>query len=185
MDESASGVLFVTIFLGANDACLLPRSTQKSGQGRPTYVSLEDYEQHIRKFVEQVLQHPRAGKTKVILISPPPVSVPCSDDDIPTSESEISRVSSQLKNGIGHQTWRSKRRFAEKIVEIAGDYDENRVAVLDFWKVITTHKCGGNAEEFARLESLNHLPGSGMLGAEEFGDEIFCDGLHLGPEVRL
>lgn len=173
----------MTIFLGANDACLKPQKSQEPGSRRRTYVLLEDYENYIRQYLIQILQHPKASKAKVILITPPPVAVPSSMDEIPMSEPVMLRVSSELENGLGHQTWKSKRKFAEKIVEIARDFEETRVAVLDFWKIITTYKCGNNREEFEQLDSMNRLPGSGMPGATEFGDDIFCDGLHLGSKV--
>lgn len=172
--------LFITIFLGANDACLPPVWV---------HVPLPEYEKHIRHYVNSILEHPATKGTKVILITPPPIDVSAEklppEVDIP-SVVDVSRTVAQ--NGIGHMTWASKRRYAEKIVEIGRDFQEKTdlVAVLDFWTAITKFACqaDGDPEEVYRvLDVEDLLPGCGLPGAKEFGEDIFTDGLHLGKTV--
>ncbi|KAL2374598.1 hypothetical protein RJZ57_000926 [Blastomyces gilchristii] len=164
---------------GANDACLL-----SSGP----YVPLLEFEEHIRHYVNSILDHPSAQSTKVILITPPPVDVPSPGmepaDDLP----EVAEVMQSIaKLGRGYKTWASKRLFAEKIVEIGKEFEgkTDRVAVLDFWTAVTKAKCkeqGVMEEGFHELDIQEKLPGSGLPGATEFGKEFFVDGLHFGSK---
>ncbi|KAK2792726.1 hypothetical protein FQN52_002788 [Onygenales sp. PD_12] len=171
--------LFITIFLGANDACLLADST---------YVPLPEYEEHIRHYITTILEHPLMQETKIILIAPPPVDVPSSSDavdDLP----EVAEVLRAIERvGRGHRTWQSKRLFAKKIIEIGRDFEgkTGRVAVMDFWTMVTKAKCEELAiseEAYQRLDERDMLPGSGMPGAKEFGKEWFVDGLHFGKKA--
>ncbi|PGH36990.1 hypothetical protein GX50_00226 [[Emmonsia] crescens] len=164
---------------GANDACLTP-----SGP----YVPLPEFEEHIRHYVNSILDHPGAQSTKVILITPPPVDAPSSGmapaDDLP----EVAEVMQSIaKLGRGYKTWASKRVFAEKIVEIGREFEgkTDRVAVLDFWTAVTKAACkerGVSEEGFHELDIKDMLPGSGLPGAGEFGSEFFIDGLHFGSK---
>ncbi|KLJ10277.1 hypothetical protein EMPG_14337 [Blastomyces silverae] len=177
--RGAPAPLFITIFLGANDACLV-----SSGP----YVPLPEFEEHIRHYVNSILDHPSAQSTKVILIAPPPVDVPSSGmepaDDLP----EVADVMQSIaKLSRGYKTWASKRLFAEKIVAIGKEFEgkTDRVAVLDFWTAITKAKCkeqGVMEEGFHELDIEEKLPGSGLPGATEFGKEFFVDGLHFGSK---
>ncbi|PGH00290.1 hypothetical protein GX51_05894 [Blastomyces parvus] len=178
-DRGAPGPLFVTIFLGANDACLI-----SSGP----YVPLPEFEEHIRHYVNSILDHPSAQSTKVILISPPPVDVPSSGmepaDDLPGVTDAMQSIA---KLSRAYKTWASKRVFAEKIVAIGKEFEgkTDRVAVLDFWTAITKAKCkeqGVTEEGFHELDIEERLPGSGLPGATEFGKEFFVDGLHFGSK---
>ncbi|PGH26984.1 hypothetical protein AJ80_01368 [Polytolypa hystricis UAMH7299] len=170
--------LFITIFLGANDACFA---------GHDTYVPIAEYEEHIRYYATSILENPATKGTKVILITPPPIDVPPQSDlsEIPpVREAEFSIA----KLGMGPRTWASKRRFAEKIVEIGREFEEKSelVAVLDFWTAITKFSCrekGKTDEEYAKLDDDEMLPGSGMPGTWKFGRSVFTDGLHLGKKV--
>lgn len=172
--------LFITIFLGTNDACLPPVGV---------HVPLPEYEENIRHYVNSILEHPATKGTKVILISPPPIDVPAetlAEIDIP---SVVAIMRTVAQSGRGHTNWVSKRRYAEKIVEIGRDFQEKTdlVAVLDFWTAITKFACqaDGDAEEAYRvLDAEDLLPGCGLPGAKEFGRDIFTDRLHLGKTVR-
>ncbi|OJD12783.1 hypothetical protein AJ78_06681 [Emergomyces pasteurianus Ep9510] len=172
--------LFITIFLGANDACLSPWGA---------YVPLQEYEEHIRHYVNRILHHPDAQSTKVILITPPPIDVHSPGMGPAADLPEVADVMQSIaKVSRGHKTWASKRAFAEKIVEIGREFEgkTDRVAVLDFWTAVTKAACkeqGVSEEGFHELNIKERLPGSGLLGAEEFGSEFFCDGLHFGRKV--
>lgn len=178
--------ILITIFLGANDACF---------KGADTYVPIAEYEEHIRHYVNSILEHPATKGTKVVLISPPPIDTPAPREqskelmEIP-SVSEAIRVAAAT--GLGHRTWESKRKFAQKIVEIGREFEAktDRVALMDFWTIITKVACQeaieGNPEDiFHRLDLEEKLPGSGMLGAKEFGSSYFTDGLHFGERVEF
>ncbi|KAG5290937.1 hypothetical protein I7I50_00840 [Histoplasma capsulatum G186AR] len=176
-DRGPPAPLFITIFLGANDACLL-----SSGP----YVPLPEFEEHIRHYVKSILDHPGAQNTKIILITPPPVDVPSSEMDSADDLPEVAEVmQSMAKLSRGHKTWASKRLFAEKIVDIGREFERQteRVAVLDFWTAMTKAKCnelGFTDEEFHDLDTRDMLPGSGLPGAKMFGKEFLIDGLHFG-----
>lgn len=169
----------MTIFLGANDACI---------DGNDTYVPFAEYEEHIRHYVTSILEHPATNGTKVVLISPPPV-----DASTPAGETLLddpmiaSILRSGAASGLGHRTWQSKWRFAKKIVEIGREMEEKTdlVTVLDFWTVITKFACKAQGTDFDELDLEEMLPGSGMPGVKEFGTEYFTDGLHLGEKVRI
>ncbi|KAI1918764.1 porphobilinogen deaminase [Ophidiomyces ophidiicola] len=174
--------LFITIFLGANDACFL------GGDDR-TYVPIAQYEEHIRHYVDTILEHPATKDTRVILISPPPVDVPpppSTDFDL---ESVVEATRAPAAMGRGHRTWESKRKFAKKINEIGHEFEAktDRFALFDFWTLITKVKCQDETDSdvdeiFHKLDLEDTLPGSGMPGAPRFGLEYFIDGLHFGEK---
>ncbi|PGH14119.1 hypothetical protein AJ79_03236 [Helicocarpus griseus UAMH5409] len=179
-DRGPPAPLFITIFLGANDACLLSNGP---------YVPLSEFEAHIRHYVDSILDHPGTQGTKIILITPPPIDVPSPGlepaDDLP----EVADVMQSLaKLGRGYKTWESKRTFAKKIVQIGKEYEAKteQVAVLDFWTAITKIACkemdGTPEGDFDELDLKDRLPGSGLPGAGEFGKEYFTDGLHFGKK---
>ncbi|KAM5429953.1 hypothetical protein McanCB49686_005802 [Microsporum canis] len=173
--------LFITIFLGANDACLSMNGPM---------VPLQEYEDHIRHYLTTILDDPATKDTRVILISPPPVNVPVPVGepllDNPDAAIILRSVASQ---GRGHRTWESKRTFAKKIVEIGKEYEakSGRVAVLDLWYSITKSVCRieGTTQDdaFYHLDIDEMLPGSGMPGAKPFENGYFTDGLHLGDKA--
>ncbi|KAI1916608.1 hypothetical protein LOZ61_000876 [Ophidiomyces ophidiicola] len=177
--------LFITIFLGANDACFL------GGDDR-TYVPIAQYEKHIRHYVDTILEHPATKDTRVILISPPPVDVPpppSTDFDL---ESVVEATRAAAAMGRGHRTWESKRKFAKKITEIGHEFEAktDRFAPFDFWTLITKVKCQDETDSdvdeiFHKLDLEDTLPGSGTPGAPRFGLEYFIDGLHFGEKVSL
>ncbi|KAK2766937.1 hypothetical protein FQN54_006252 [Arachnomyces sp. PD_36] len=171
--------LLITIFLGANDACLPPLSA---------HVPLPEFEQHIRHYVDTILENPATKGTRVVLITPPPINVHAPEK----SEVEIPSVAGVLesvaRNGKGHQSWLSKRIYAERVLKIAQEYESKTdlVTVLDFWKAVTMAGCAekGDTPEAAankfRLSDIeDQLPGSGLPGAKEFANGFFTDRLHL------
>ncbi|KAK2843921.1 hypothetical protein FQN49_005940 [Arthroderma sp. PD_2] len=166
---------------GANDACLSMGGT---------LVPLQEYEDHIRHYVNTILDDPATQSTRVILISPPPVNVPVPVGepllDNPDAANILRIVALQ---GRGHRTWQSKRTFANKIVEIGKEFEANtdRVAFLDFWSSLTKSVCRiegvSQDDAFYYLDIDNMLPGSGMPGAKSFEKGYFTDGLHFGERA--
>ncbi|KAI9847078.1 MAG: hypothetical protein M1837_003196 [Sclerophora amabilis] len=188
---NSSPPLFITIFLGANDACLPPSSA---------HVPLPQYEANIRRYVDEILEHPMTAGTKVILITPPPISIKAPLED----EFEIPAVTAAIKKAAveqrGYKTYMNKKLYAEKIMEIARDYEAKTdlVAGLNFWEAMiklgnqqrsdedVNNSAGTGKVSESRSESESECdapPGSGCLGARDFGDDVFVDGLHLGPLV--
>ncbi|EEH22704.1 hypothetical protein PABG_04915 [Paracoccidioides brasiliensis Pb03] len=171
--------LFISIFLGANDACL---------SYTDPYVPLPEFEEHIRYYVNSIVDHSGTQETKVILITPPPVDIPSVRMGLVNHLPEVEGVlKSVARMGRGHRTWASKRAFAEKIVEIGKEFERktDRVAVLDFWTAVTKFACEEKVPDgggFDKLDLKERLPGSGMPGATEFGREYFIDGLHFGSK---
>ncbi|KAH0545533.1 hypothetical protein FGG08_000364 [Glutinoglossum americanum] len=168
---NSSPPLFFTIFLGANDA-ILPKFSQ--------HVPLPEYEANLRYYVDILLAHPMTKGTKIILITPPPIDIlPSTEDevDIPA----LHKQPSHEPFDIGYQTWLNKKKYAEKVMEIAKSYEGHAgtVAGLDFWTAMINYgrvvgKENGTVDD-------EKPPGSGLPGAVYFGREVFLDGLHLGP----
>lgn len=76
----------------------------------------------------------------------------------------------------------SKKRYAEKIMEIARSYEETgRVVGFDYWKSLVDKGLedeGRNGDDDAYDEERS--PGCGLKWTKEFGKGYFTDGLHLG-----
>ncbi|OJJ50564.1 hypothetical protein ASPZODRAFT_126449 [Penicilliopsis zonata CBS 506.65] len=80
-------VRFMTIFFGANDACL---------QGNVQHVPLEDYKRNLRTIIE----HPatKAQNPKIIMLTPPPVNeYQLKDFDASKEQPHPSRTASHTK----------------------------------------------------------------------------------------
>ncbi|KZF23114.1 SGNH hydrolase [Xylona heveae TC161] len=176
--------LFFTIFLGANDACLLP--------SKGTYVPLREFEENIRYYVETLLEHEVTHGTRIILITPPPVNV---RTPLLSETSDLEEETRLARQGRGYRTYVSKKRFADKIKEIAASYEKNdRVACLDLWDALMQYgRENGKSDGFTPLDGAKDddkekddddekTPGSGLPGAKEFSKDVFVDGLHFGTE---
>ncbi|TKA71248.1 hypothetical protein B0A49_06023 [Cryomyces minteri] len=175
--------LFITIFVGANDACLIPASA---------HVPLPAFEAHIRDWVDTVLTDPVFKGTKVILITPPPInlSAPRQDDvDIGFVRRTAREEGQGEREGMRFRTYASKRDYAGKVMEIARSYEEvsDRVVGLDFWRALVDQELvrQGKAlekdEQGGTVYDEDALPGCGLRGAKEFTPGTFVDALHLGP----
>jgi hypothetical protein len=127
-----------------------------------------------------------------VLISPPPINIPDPAPELGFSlPSEKESKGADPRNDRGFRTYLSKKRFAERVMEIADSYSASgRVVGLDFWKACVD---GGleeqgrgaeveGAEKGERYEDTR-LPGCGMKSAKQFTEGWFTDGLHLGPTV--
>jgi len=128
-----------------------------------------------------------------VLISPPPINIPDPSPKWggPEEDDDEDGGKSDPRNDRAFRTYLSKKRFAERVMQIAGSYvDTGRVVGLDYWK-----KCveGGLAEQGRegevegvekgeRYEEVR-LPGCGLKSAKQFEEGWFTDGLHLGPTV--
>lgn len=88
-----------------------------------------------------------------------------------------------------HRTWLAKRKYAEKVVEIGENFEDEtlRVAVIDLWHSVTQWACSGErngvSAGFDELDEIDALPGCGLPKAKVFGEEIFSDSIHLGKKV--
>ncbi|KAI9732107.1 MAG: hypothetical protein M1834_004203 [Cirrosporium novae-zelandiae] len=176
--------LFITIFLGANDSCLPPSAA---------HVPLPEFEEHLRYYVDTILESKATQGTKVILISPPPINLSTpSKNNFHIPNLYEARLGSP-KAAISYRTYLSKRGYAEKVMEIAKSYEAktNLVAGIDLWirmieygQVQEKQEHEANPETNALVETgrdEDALPGSGLAGAYKFSSDVFLDGLHLGP----
>jgi isoamyl acetate esterase len=175
----AAPTLLITIFLGANDACVFP-----TGE----YVPLPQFEANIRGFVEAVLKEDKIAGTKVVLITPPPINIPSplkNPDFDSVAAAEIAKM--DPKEGRGYKTYMSKKRYAEKIMEIASSYNKTgRVVGVDLWKALidaALEDQNRTGDEDAYAEE--RLPGCGLDWAREFKPGYFTDGLHFDTLVSL
>lgn len=113
--------------------------------------------------------------TKIVLITPPPINIDspgCTNNNDKDFE-----VKNEVKRKMmGYRTYMSKKRYAERIMQIAGEYEETgRVVGLNFWSDLVR----GRLQEVGEEYDERSLPGSGLYGAKDFGEEYFTDGLHL------
>jgi lysophospholipase L1-like esterase len=144
----------ITIFLGTNDACLQFLS-------RETLVHIDQYEFTLRSYVNTILD--KLPKTKILLITPPPINVPdpapkWEDEDggkegvgdeggkkeakgegkvdhefVPTTGK---KTKYDPRNHRSFRTYVAKKFFAERMMRIVKSYEgTGRVAGVDFWKL--------------------------------------------------
>ncbi|KZM23935.1 uncharacterized protein EKO05_0009322 [Ascochyta rabiei] len=162
----APRTLLFTIFLGANDACFV---------GGTEYVPLPIFEDNIRFFVETILTQDAMSDTKIVLITPPPIDIP-SPGIRHFGDNEVRERNELKRKQKGYRTYMSKKRYAERIVQIAKEYDETeRVLGLDFWGDLVRTRL----REVGEVYDEDRLPGSGLYGTRDFGEGYFTDGLHL------
>ncbi|KAF1994789.1 SGNH hydrolase [Amniculicola lignicola CBS 123094] len=170
----AAPTLLITIMVGGNDAVLMPYGE---------YVPLKEFEENIREWVETVLTEDNMPDTKIVLITPPPIN--CSDppksQGVETGKVTLEKANRPWKQGRGYKTYLSKKRYAEKVIDIAKSYEETgRVIGLNLWRALVDAGLadqGRLGDEDAYDEEK--LPGCGLLGAKQFKDGYFTDGLHL------
>jgi len=166
----APPTLLFTIFLGANDACLI---------GDSEYVPLPKFEENIRGFVDTILNRNELVRANVMLITPPPINIP---DPLPDDGQGSSQ---DPKLDRGYRTYLSKKKYADKIMQIAAEYEHTgRVIGLNYWKALVDaalKEQGRLGQEDSYDEE--RLPGCGLSGAKAFGKGYFTDGLHLNTVV--
>ncbi|KAF3043098.1 hypothetical protein E8E11_007463 [Didymella keratinophila] len=163
---NAPRTLLFTIFLGANDACFI---------GETEFVPLPIFEANIRKFIETILVQDAMAETKIVLITPPPINIP-SPDAKDKDENEMRDANQAKREMRGYKTYMNKRRYAERIMQIAREYEETgRVIGLDFWGDLVRARL----EDFEEDYDEDKLPGSGLYGGRDFSEGYFTDGLHL------
>lgn len=175
----APPTLLVTVFLGANDACFV---------GKKEYVPLPQFSDNIREFVEEIMIQDRLAETKIVLITPPPINV---SDPLPEGENHLGPAfvkavgqHNDPKDDRGYRTWVSKKRYAERVMEIAKEYEETgRIVGLDYWKAL--EEAGLEEQEIKGEEDKDKWPGCGLPSAKAFGTGWFTDGLHLDVKVGL
>jgi lysophospholipase L1-like esterase len=163
----AAPTLLFTIFLGANDACMI---------GDTESVPWLLFSANYHNFIDTILSHDALVDTKIVLITPPPINGNVLELQEGMSETEAEEVNRWRKSGPSHKTYMSKKRYADGIMQIAGEYEETgRVAGLNFWQDIVDAMLKEEGETY----NAEMPPGCGLLGASAFPDGWFTDGLHL------
>ncbi|KAF2645252.1 hypothetical protein P280DRAFT_416781, partial [Massarina eburnea CBS 473.64] len=170
--------LLFTIFLGANDACYRTPDTEN--------VPLPTFTTNLKTFLDAILTSPSPSlkATKILLITPPPINIPSPETSPQPADFP------NPKDSRGYRTYRSKKRYADKVLELANAYTEvsgGRVVGLDFWSAVVDAGLedqgrGGEVPGSGSGEKYDEdrLPGCGLDTAKEFADGYFTDGLHLG-----
>ncbi|CAO2654742.1 Nn.00g114750.m01.CDS01 [Neocucurbitaria sp. VM-36] len=172
---NAAPTLLFTIFLGANDACII---------GDSEYVSWPKFDANIHSFIETILSQDAMSQTKIVLITPPPINIPAPSKNDAMTEEEVENANTSMKKASPYKTYMSKKRYAVGIMRVAGEYEKTgRVVGLDFWHAM---EAAGLKEyesvDGGRKEDSHNEPmplGCGLIGAKDFGDGWFTDGLHL------
>ncbi|KAF1839358.1 hypothetical protein BDW02DRAFT_563894 [Decorospora gaudefroyi] len=114
--------------------------------------------------------------TKIVLITPPPIAGQAAAIQPGMSEDEVEDANVWKREGPRYKTYMSKRRYAEGVMQIAGEYEETgRVVGLNFWKDVVEAMLG----EEGGVYDEELPPGCGLLGAPGFPKGWFTDGLHL------
>ncbi|XP_041459147.1 isoamyl acetate-hydrolyzing esterase 1 homolog isoform X1 [Lytechinus variegatus] len=118
--ELLQNVAMVTVFFGANDACLPELQPDK-------YVTLEDYAKYIKSIVNY-LESNGVRKEKILLITPPPIDETLWGEACKEKGTALNRT---LKNsGI----------YAKACVTLAQDLG---VKVIDLWSAMQTEENWG------------------------------------------
>lgn len=163
----AAPTLLFTIFLGANDACII---------GDSEYVPWPRFEANIRAFIDTILSHDAMAATKIVLITPPPVALPPYELKNSLSKEEIGVANDLTKLGAAYRTFDNKRKYAVGIMRTADEYEKTgRVVGLNFWRGLVD----ALLEEEEETYDEEMPPGCGLLGATGFCKGWFTDGLHL------
>jgi lysophospholipase L1-like esterase len=143
---------------------------------------LYTFEANIRFYVETILTQDIMSNTKIVVITPPPINIPITHIS-KASQEEIQELNERKKQERGYKTYLSKKKYAERVMQIAEEYKETgRVVGLDFWGDLVKARL----QEDGKIFDEELLPGSGLCGALDFGeisDGYFTDGLHLGTKA--
>jgi len=173
--------LLFTIWLGANDAGL--------PEYRP-YVPLDKFEANLRYFIDTILAEEKMHTTKVVLIAPPPINLPASDENDLDLGPEVQAYADAAREMKGYKIYVNKAVYARKVMEIAKSYGSDRVVGLDYWRAVVNSEL--KEQELETLDpdvdvdfesNDKRLPGSGLPGSQNFRKGMFTDGLHLGTLV--
>ncbi|KAF2829144.1 SGNH hydrolase [Ophiobolus disseminans] len=169
---SAPQTLLFTIFIGANDACFI---------GAKEFVPFPTFCGNIRAYVETILTEDAMGDTKIVLIAPPPINGPEARLHGKETEENIRDINARNREQQRYRTYMSKKRYADGVMGIAREYEETgRVLGVDFWKGLVEQKIKEDGKgKWEDMEESGLWPGSGLIGAGQFGKEWFTDGLHL------
>lgn len=155
------------------------------------YVPIDRFEGKLREFVETILdleqEHENMRDTKIVFITPPPINIPDPAPDDMDLGPGFSSNQDDEKDTRSYRTYMNKKRYAEKVMEIAKSYESSgRVVGLNYWKAmidaaLRDQNRAGDEDAYDE----NKLPGSGLSKAKEFKSGYFTDGLHLNVSVRI
>jgi hypothetical protein len=157
----------MTIWLGANDAAYGFLN-----------VPQEQYIANVLSFTRQFLDHPNCAKTKILLITTPPINFRPSQTEDDYEDPYFT-------------TYVQKMLYSEALVKAPKEFEGDRVQVLNIWRVLvnTALDASGKAELKADLKldsdlvAEEKLPGCGLQGSEKFPEGFFVDGLHFDDLV--
>ncbi|RMZ72742.1 GDSL Lipase Acylhydrolase family [Pyrenophora seminiperda CCB06] len=163
----ATPTLLFTIFIGANDACIM---------GDTPIVPWSVFSDNIRTFLDTILTEQAMEDTKIVIITPPPINTTLVEKTEGSTAEDIEYMNAFRREGPRFKTYMNKKRYAEGIMQIADEYAETeRVVGLNFWKDIVDAML---KEEGAEYDE-DMPPGCGLLGSKNFPRGWFTDGLHL------
>ncbi|KAL7778745.1 hypothetical protein CFE70_008246 [Pyrenophora teres f. teres 0-1] len=159
--------LLFTIFIGANDACMI---------GDTPMVPWPLFSANIRNFLDTILTEKALENTKIVLITPPPINCTVVEKMDGSTAEDIEKMNEFRRGAARFKTYMNKKRYAEGIMQIAEEYAETeRVAGLNFWKDIVDAMLEEEGQEY----NEDMPPGCGLLGSKNFPKSWFTDGLHL------
>lgn len=168
--------LLIAIWFGFEDSRLPPL---------PIHIPLVEFEMNLRHYVDTILEHPNMHSTKIILITPPPINVESVTRGLLPPLPGFAWLHDEAMETRAHKTWLARRLYAETVVEVAQEYEDTmQVGVIDLWRGITQLACGdGLPGDFDYLDRKHTLPGCGLPGAAELGEDILQGDMFLGEKV--
>lgn len=172
--SNSPNIKLITIFFGANDACIL---------GEAQHVELQTYVSTIKAMINHAASFSHADcRAKIILITPPPVNEHQLE---PKPSGVLTR-----RAGITSQ-------YARAVAQVGRSCG---VCVLDFWKILMAQtgwnesmgiRCccdhipySINTDKETERDRLQHIPGcrrtsASIPGAKYQLSDFLVDGLHL------
>ncbi|GLB35385.1 putative GDSL-like Lipase/Acylhydrolase family protein [Lyophyllum shimeji] len=141
-DENVPKIRLLTIWFGANDACIWPS---------PQHVSLSKFVSNLRDWIDLVHSpdsHHYSPDTRIILISPPPVNTYQRREDLQSRDPPKSL----------DRDFETTKKYAEGVREVA---EEKQVGFTDVWTILW-EASGKDEQSLSRfLYDGLHLNGEG------------------------
>ncbi|KAJ3568880.1 hypothetical protein NP233_g5425 [Leucocoprinus birnbaumii] len=156
-EEKGARVQLLTIWFGANDACIVPS---------PQHVPIERFKENVVRMVEMV-KSPESDYyspwTRVILLTPPPVNTHQRGADLQSRNPPLAL----------DRLFETTEAYAEAVREIGVDQG---VAVVDVWKLLWDAAAHNEASLDRYLTDGLHLNGAGYerpkASAADSSDQI-------------
>ncbi|KAJ4981615.1 hypothetical protein NE237_032452 [Protea cynaroides] len=155
VEDGSGAPLAITVFFGANDACLPDR------YGAFQHVPLHEYKQNLHSIVSFIKK--RWPTTLVLLITPPPI-----DED-----GRLQHPFVENPSGLPERTNEAAGAYAKACIEVAG---ENGLPVVDLWSKMQQLP---GWEKNCLIDGLHLTPSGNRVVFDEVVVKLRQEGLSL------